>query len=133
MTVEEICPEFPEWPRHWKGVQADEVYGQELLAVMRPFVDRLVASGLSKNTIRRHLDNLWLLGGEIIRAVNTAGSYRVSPREELLKAIGPDGGPSCRHLDTQAAQRSFDATCRQLYAYMSTGGSSSLRAPGSRV
>ena len=35
-----------------------------------PFLLHLAESGLSKRTIQNHVDNMWLLGGEIIRDVN---------------------------------------------------------------
>ncbi len=118
VTLEDICPDFAEWPRRWMSVKADEIYGQGLLAVMRPLVEHLLAGGLSKKTIRRHLDNLWLLGGEILREVNRDHTYHVPPLMKLRDAIGPDGGPRCRHIDSQEGQRSFDTTCRQLHAYL---------------
>jgi hypothetical protein len=118
VTLEDICPDFAEWPRRWMGVKADEIYGQGLLAEMRPFAEQFIARGLSKKTIRRHLENLWLLGGEIIRDVNTVHAYHVPPLAKLLDSIGPDGGPLCRYIDSREGQRSFDTTCRQLHAYL---------------
>jgi hypothetical protein len=35
-----------------------------------------------------------------------------------LDSIGPEGGPYCRHLDSEEECRSFDATCRKLYKYL---------------
>jgi site-specific DNA-cytosine methylase len=40
---------------------------QTLLACFRPFIEHLASSSLSPKTIRKHVDNLWILGGEIIR------------------------------------------------------------------
>jgi hypothetical protein len=37
----------------------------------RPFIEHLAASSLSPKTIRRHMDNLWLLGGDIIRDLSS--------------------------------------------------------------
>jgi hypothetical protein len=62
---------------------------------------------------------LWLLGGEIIREVNMSGEYRCDPHEQLIKAIDCGEGPLCRHLDSQAEQEAFDATCRALYRFLS--------------
>jgi hypothetical protein len=41
-----------------------------LLACFRPFIAHLASSNLSRKTIQKHVDNLWILGGEIIRDVN---------------------------------------------------------------
>jgi hypothetical protein len=35
-----------------------------------PFLTHFAASELSKRTIQRHVDDLWILGGEIIRDLN---------------------------------------------------------------
>jgi hypothetical protein len=54
----------------------------------------LAASGLFKRTIQRHVDNLWILGGEIIRDVNEEPPLRKVPAEQLIrKVIYEDGGP----------------------------------------
>jgi hypothetical protein len=119
-TPESICPDFPEWPERWHGVKEDIPYGQGLLDAMRPFVVHLIASDLKKKTIRIHLDNLWLLGGEIIRSVSMSGDYNVPPKESLMRNVDEEGGPSCRHIHSEAHQRSYDATCRKLYIFLAT-------------
>ena len=116
-TPETICPDFPEWPDRWMGVEEDKPYGQGLLDEMRPFVEQLIASGLKDRTIRNHMDNLWLLGGEIIRDVSMDDEYDVPPGQILRESVGSDGGPYCRHLDTESEQKSFDATCRKLHKF----------------
>jgi hypothetical protein len=32
--------------------------------------------------------------------------------------VGPDGGPHCRDLDSDAEIESFDSTCRKLHRYL---------------
>ena len=49
------------------GVGKDLPPGQKLVACFRPFLEHLVSSDVSPKTIQKHLDNLWALGGEIIR------------------------------------------------------------------
>jgi len=118
-TIEKICPDFQEWPDSWKGEDKDIPYGEELIETFRPFIQSLINAGWTKNTIRNHIDNLWLLGGEIIREVNDDNEYhRYTPRQKLLDSIGPEGGPYCRHLESEEESRSFDATCRKLYKYL---------------
>ena len=49
------------------GLEKDLPPGEQLVACFRPFLEWLVASDLSPKTIQKHVDNLWALGGEIIR------------------------------------------------------------------
>ena len=118
-TPEDIYKDFPKWPKSWMGIKEDVAYGQGILQVMRPFIERLIADGLSDKTIKRHMDNLWLLGGEIIRDVSMDEEYdKISPPDKLRKSVGPDGGPYCRHLDSDSQMRSFDSTCRKLHRFL---------------
>ena len=71
-----------------------------------------------KRTIRKHSDNLWLLGGEIIRDLNETPSLRKVPVERLLLHIIADGGPLLYHCDSEEQQRSFDSTCRKLHRFL---------------
>ena len=100
------------------GTEQDLDYGKMLLDEMRPFAEFLVEGGLAKKTIKRHLTNLWLLGGEIIREVNVYGEYSKPASEKLRHSVGSDGGPYCRHLDGEAGIKSFDSTCRKLHKYL---------------
>ena len=117
---EDICPDFPEWPERWRGVEQDVPYGQGILDVMRPFVMHLIAKGLKKRTIRNHMDNLWLLGGEIIRDVSEDDQYHVPPIKALRDSVYSDGGPYCRHIDSEREMNSYDATCRKLHKFLET-------------
>ena len=56
-----------------------------------PFLVHLTESGLSKKTIQNHVDNLWLLGGEIIRDVNEEPRLRKRPAAELVRDVLPPG------------------------------------------
>ena len=118
-TPEEICPDFTDWPQRWTGTDDDLPCGRALVDLMRPFVAHLISRDLSKKTIRGHMDNLWLLGGEIIRDVNDAEEDdSLAPLARLTDAVGPDGGPYCRHLHSESELRSFDATCRKLAKFL---------------
>ncbi|MFH1039538.1 MAG: hypothetical protein V1789_12825 [PVC group bacterium] len=118
LTAENICPDFPRWPESWQGDREDIPYGLGLIDEMRPFISHLIDSGLGKKTIRNHMNNLWLLGGEIIRWVNTYEEYAIPPAENLRRNVDEEGGPYCRHLNTEAEQRSFDSTCRKLHRFL---------------
>ena len=49
------------------GDDRDLLPGQKLVECFTPFLPHLAASGLSEKTVQKHIDNLWLPGGEIIR------------------------------------------------------------------
>jgi hypothetical protein len=101
------------------GLEKDLPPGEQLLAALRPFIEQLVSSSLSPKTIRRHVDNLWMLGGEIIRDLNYDPSLRKVAAERLLRnVIYEDGGPLI-HNGSEEEQRSFDSTCRKLHRFLS--------------
>ena len=54
-----------------------DLEGEKLVDCFRPFLEYLVAcADLSPKTIQKHVDNLWVLGGEIIRDLNETPSLR---------------------------------------------------------
>lgn len=92
--------------------------GESLVARFRPFIEHLASSGLSRKTIRRHLDNLWLLGGEIIRDLHEDPSLRELTVQRLLtQVLHEDGGPLV-HNGSEEEQRSFDSTCRRFHRFL---------------
>src|ERR1700686_2968465 len=70
------CRDLDNWPRSWMGLEKDLPPGEQLVACFRPFIEHLASSSLSPKTIRRHVDNLWLPGVEIIRNLNDDPSQR---------------------------------------------------------
>ena len=91
------------------GLEKDLRPGEELVACFRPFIEHLASSSLSSKTIRRHVDNLWILGGEIIRDLNCTPS--------LSEAVHADGGPLIHNGSEE--EHSLDATCRKLHRFLS--------------
>ncbi|HKF21223.1 MAG TPA: hypothetical protein VKE93_06615 [Candidatus Angelobacter sp.] len=128
--VERYCRHgLDDWPRSWMGLEKDLPPGQELVASFRPFLEHLVSSDLSPKTIQRHVDNLWLLGGEIIRDLNYDPSLRKQPADRLLRrVVGDDGGPLI-HNGSEEEQSSFDSTCRKLHRFLTL---QSARQPSAR-
>jgi len=113
------CRDLDNWPRSWMGLEKDLPPGEQLLACFRPFIEDLASSSLSPKTIRKHVDNLWSLGGEIIRDLNQDPSLRKVAADRLLSdVIHADGGPLI-HNGSEEAQRSFDSTCRKLHRFLS--------------
>jgi hypothetical protein len=101
------------------GEEQDLPPGRKLVESFTPFLLHLAGSGLSKKTIQKHVDNMWTLGGEIIRDLNDDPSLRkVSVDELLRKMIHQNGGPLI-HNGWEDEQRSFDSTCRKFHRFLS--------------
>jgi hypothetical protein len=100
------------------GTEKDKIYGQGLLEAMRPFIEHLIMNGLKNRTIRRHMDNLWVLGGEIIRSVSTNDEYGNLTAESLRNSVGPGGGPYCSGFQYEWEMSSYDTTCRKLHKFL---------------
>jgi hypothetical protein len=100
------------------GWEKDLPPGEKLVACFRPFLEHLVSSDLSPKTIQKHVDNLWVLGGEIIRDLNETPSLRKAPMERLLSDLIEDGGPLLYHCDSEEQQRSFESTCRKFQRFL---------------
>jgi hypothetical protein len=107
------------WPGAWKGMDGDVATGRKIVDGMRRFVVALIANGLSRSTINRHMNNLWLLGGEIVSRTHHDVELKRKPGQNLLQAfVDAEGGPLCRHNNTEAEQRAFDSTCRKLHQFL---------------
>jgi len=89
------------------------------VAVFTPFLLDLLAQGLSRKTRNLHRDNLWLLGGEIIRDINETPKLRKRPVGALIReVIANDEGPLIHGGFSEQAQRSFDSTCKKLNRFL---------------
>jgi hypothetical protein len=119
IDVLEYCEDLHEWPRSWMIDKHDLKYGEELVEEFKPFIKYLISTGLTRKTISKHIDNLWLLGGELISSLYRDKSLRkLSALKLISRSIADDGGPYSRHLTTESEQKSFDATCRKLHKFM---------------
>jgi hypothetical protein len=116
--LERYCRGLDGWPRSWMGWEKDLPPGEKLVACFRPFLEHLVSSDLSPKSIQKHIDNLWVLGGEIIRDLNETPSLRKVPTERLLSDLIEDGGPLLYHCDSEEQQRSFESTCRKFQRFL---------------
>ena len=103
------------------GMENDLPPGEKLVACFRPFLEELVASDLSPKTIQKHVDNLWTLGGEIIRDLHEDPSLRRKDIELILSSrIDEEGGPLVYAMESEEGQqRSFDSTCKKLHRHLS--------------
>lgn len=112
------CRDLNNWPRSWMGLEKDLLPGEALVVCFRPFIEHLVLASLSPKTIRQHVDNLWTLGGEIIRDLHYDPSRRKVAADRLLRdAVHEYGGPAV-HNGSEEQQRSFDSTCRKLHRFL---------------
>jgi hypothetical protein len=118
--LEHYCRDLNSWPRSWMGEEKDIPPGEKLVACFRPFLTALAASDLSPKTIQKHVDNLWALGGEIIRNLNETPSLRRKSINDILDdRIDDEGGPLVyAHESEELQQRSLDSTCRKLYLFL---------------
>src|ERR1039458_10335306 len=64
------CRDLADWPLSWMGFEKDLPPGEKIVNYFLPFLQHLVGLNLSRKTMRKHADNLWILGGEIIRDLN---------------------------------------------------------------
>ena len=113
------CPDLATWPASWCGEERDVIPGERIVAVFTPFLLDLLAQGLSRKTRNLHRDNLWLLGGEIIRDINEMPKLRRRPVQELIReAIANDEGPLIHGGFSEQEQRSFDSTCKKLNRFL---------------
>jgi hypothetical protein len=94
--------------------------GEKLVACFRPFLEYLVTcADLSPKTMQKHVDNLWALGGEIIRDLNENPPLRRKNIKQILfDVIDDDGGPLIYGVSSEQQQRSFDSTCRKLHRFL---------------
>jgi hypothetical protein len=106
------------WPKKWCFDRASKVYGRKLLAEMMPFIEWVLAHGYATRTVERHLEYLFLLGGELVSMAAIDEEYDRDAREVLLENIDDEGGPMCQHLHTDERENQYDATCRKLYRFM---------------
>lgn len=99
--------------------EPDRVNGRAMVAVLTPFIEHLIDQGLTRRTFKRHVDNLWALGGEIITRINWDESLRKQAVIDLLlNAIDEEGGPLLSNPFSTDEQKSFDTTCRKLNKFL---------------
>ena len=113
------CPDLDDWPRSWHVEPADIAIGQQIVALLTPFLLHLLDQGLAKATVRRHRDNLWSLGGELIGCrYNDEDIARKDVQDALRQLLAGDGGPLMWPRITESEQDSLNATCRKLKCFM---------------
>ena len=113
-TLERTLADMQRWPKSWE-IDGDREIGARLVAGMIPFVHHLYEAGVATTTLRRHINNLGQLGGEVIRQRHYEDPPgAVPPLEEI---VHEEGGPLLHCMD-EVEQRPFDATCRALHRFL---------------
>src|SRR5215510_14732373 len=84
------CPDLDEWPARWRYEQRDVAPGQKLVECFKPFLCHLLTLDLSRKTLHRHRDNLWLLGGELIRKLHETPGFGDSEEAGHCSDLKPD-------------------------------------------
>jgi hypothetical protein len=117
--LQTYCPDLDQWPRSW-AYEADDIPpGLQIVECFKPFLCELLSRHLSRQTLGQHRDNIWPLGGEVISRLQMDNDLRRRPIEQVvLNLIGDDGGPLLSHGQSEAEQRSFDATCRKFFRFL---------------
>src|SRR5271163_4316623 len=117
--LQSYCPDLDQWPGSWAYEPRDIPSGLRMVECFKPFLRELLALSMSRKTLHRHRDNIWVLGGEIIRQLQMDCGLRRRPIEQIvLNLIDDDGGPLLSHGQSEVEQRSFDATCRKLFRFL---------------
>jgi hypothetical protein len=113
------CPDLDEWPLRWQCEDADLAPGAAIVATFKPFLLDLLHGNLSKKTFNRHRDNLWLVGGEMIRCRYEDPDLKRLPIAKLVRElVEEDGGPLIWPRISETEQNAIDATCRKLYRFL---------------
>ena len=119
--------DIQEWPKSWEGVKEDIQYGQEIIKIIMPFIEEMKIKKQSPKTINKHIDNLWMLGGTIIKEINYDDDLRKLPPEEMiLKSIDSFEGPLIQEF-TDYQQEEFDCTCRKFYKFIIKNDSKKMK------
>ena len=121
-AFEEEFLDIDPWPQAWQVESQDLAPGKLMLDIFKVFLIHQLDLGRARNTLRRHRDHLFTLGGQIIRLLHENPSLRKRGILRVLgEAIDDDGGPIIYPPLTESDQRSFDSTCRLLHRFMLLG------------
>jgi hypothetical protein len=116
--LQQACPDLDDWPAKWQIEPTDIAVGKRIVQALTPFLLSLLDQGLAAKTVRRHCDNLWLLGGELIGRRYDDVLRRMDALTALQELVEEDGGPLMWPRLSEADQNSLDGTCRKLHRFL---------------
>ena len=126
--LRQACPDLDNWAQSWRYEEVDIAVGQQVVEILTPFLLHLLDQGLARKTVSRHRDNLWLLGGELIRRRYEDDELaQLDVEGALRQLIEDDGAPLIWPRISESEQDSLDATCRKLHGFMRKAGTDALR------
>jgi hypothetical protein len=92
--------------------------GPQIVECFKPFLRHLLRLELSRKTLRKHRDNLWLLGGEIIVDLHEAPQLRQHSIDQVVRAALDDEGGPLISSGLPEDQQAFDLTCRKFHRFL---------------
>lgn len=115
------CKDIDNWPAKWEIAEEDIVIGKSITEQFKIFLIDRIDKGRAKKTIKNDATYLWVLGGELIRAINENETERqLSARALILKYIDESGGPYWRHAFDETEHSRYDSVCKQLFKFITT-------------
>jgi hypothetical protein len=131
MTLRELSPDFDEWPERWMGLKEDLEYGKKLLPYMEAFLSDLIKQEQSRKALKNHIDNMWLLGGSIIKEVSIYEEYKIAPRKKLLESVETGGMlPDDHEGRTERDLKDFERTCELFEEFLKKTASKTKKRAG---
>ena len=117
--LREWAPDIDEWPASWMGVDEDLEYGKKLLPYMEEFLEDLLTQGMSRKTFVQYRNNVWDLGGTIIKQVSWDEEYGTDPLKKLMESVEADGllPDDFDHM-SEDDLRSFERMCRRFEKFL---------------
>lgn len=113
------CKDIDNWPAKWEIAEEDIVIGKAITEQFKLFLINRIDKGRVKKTIKNNATYLWVLGGELIRAINEDDSERqLTARELILKYVDDSGGPYWRHACDEIEHSRYDSVCKQLFKFI---------------
>ena len=121
ITTDKYLEKMDDWPQSWMGTKQDLAIGLSIVGLMKPFVIALSKSGLKAKTISNHLNNLWVIGGEIIREINYHPELMKKSALQLLQESIMGDQATLVSDFTEGEQSKLDATARKLRKHLNEG------------
>jgi hypothetical protein len=117
--LQDWAPGIEEWPESWQGVDEDLEYGRKLLQYFKDFLWDLMSEGVSRRTFAGYRDDVWVLGGSIIKDVSWNEDYFSDPLSKLKESVEAEGVLPDHWEDMSDAElQSFERTCRRFEKYL---------------
>jgi hypothetical protein len=117
--VRDIVPDLDKWPKSWMGTKSDFEYGKKLLPFMEKFINYLVGQDLSRKTLKEYIDNVWLLGGTIIKHISIYEEHKRDALEVILEDVEADGClPDGYDCMSKSELASFSRMCRKFEEFL---------------